>query len=229
MPVLTHLACIMDGNRRWAKQKGLHRVSRDGIEAAYRAVDFCIKRGVRYLSLFAFSLENFKRAPNEVGHLFDLMVQEINKEKERLIKEKIQVRFVGDRAHFPAHVRGPCEELEAATAAGDVLHVTMLVCYGARQEIADAAQRVARDVQRGVIRADTITSDMFAQYLWTAGTPDPDLVIRTGGVKRLSNFLLYQAAYTELYFLDCLWPAITEQDLERAYTYFATCKRNFGQ
>jgi len=218
----------MDGNRRWAKQKGLMAVGRDGIDAAYRVVEFCLERKTPYLSLFAFSLENFKRAPHEVAHVFDLMVQEMHSKKEQLVKKGINVRFIGDPAQFPAHVWRVCEQLEQATKDGNALHLNMLICYGARQELVDATRRIVHDVQAGTIQASAIDVPLFEQYLWTADIPHPDLIIRTGSAKRLSNFLLYQAAYAELYFLDCLWPAVTEQDIANAYAYFETCNRNFG-
>jgi undecaprenyl diphosphate synthase len=218
----------MDGNRRWAQQNGLSRVGRDGIEAAYRTVEFCLAQKTSYLSLFAFSLENFKRSPHEVTHLFDLMVHEMHSQKNKLIEKGIKVRFIGDQSQFPAHVWQTCKDLEEVTQHGTALHVNMLICYGARQELINATRRIAHDIQNGHLTADTIDDTVFESYLWTADIPNPDLIIRTSGARRLSNFLLYQAAYAELYFLDCFWPAITEQDLTTAYTYFEHCKRNFG-
>jgi undecaprenyl diphosphate synthase len=219
----------MDGNRRWAMQRGLSRVGRDGIDAAYRTVDFCIKQKIAFLSLFAFSLENFKRSPHEINHLFDLMVMEMHAQQDDLIERGIKVRFVGDRAQFPISIQKPCHALEAATEEGNVLHVNVMICYGAQQEIVDTTLRILQDVERGVLKKEKITAETVARYLWTGNTPPPELIIRTGGVHRLSNFLLYQAAYTELYFLDCLWPALGEVDLHQAYDYFKRCKRNFGQ
>jgi undecaprenyl diphosphate synthase len=219
----------MDGNRRWAKQQGLLKVGRDGIDAAYRTVDFCIKHTIGYLSLFAFSLENFKRAPDEINHLFDLMVQEMDKQHDELIKRGIKVCFVGDRALFPDSIQEPCTRIEQATQAGTAIHVNIMFCYGAQQELVDMTKRIVQDVQNGIVALDAIDPTMLAQYTWTSHTPPPDLIIRTGGVQRLSNFLLYQAAYAELYFLPCLWPALTQEDLEKAYNYFISCKRNFGK
>jgi undecaprenyl diphosphate synthase len=227
--MMTHLACIMDGNRRWAMQHGLGNVGRDGIDAAYKTVDFCIKRGIPYLSLFAFSLENFKRSPHEISSLFDLMVLEMSLQQDSLIKQGIKVRFIGDQTQFPASIKEPCRALEIATAAGAVVQVNVMICYGARQEIADAATRIVHDIAQGILKTELITADIFERYLWSADVPHPDLIIRTGNVQRLSNFLLYQAAYAELYFLDCLWPAITESHLALACDYFVHCKRNFGQ
>lgn len=218
----------MDGNRRWAKQQGLFKVGRDGIEAAYRTVQFCIKQRIPYLSLFAFSVENFKRQADEVSHLFDLMVHEMCAKKDELIKNDIRICFVGDRTQFPVSIQQPCTDLEIATAAGSALQLNIMLCYGAQQEITQAAKSIACDVLAGSLSVDTINQETFAHYIGIDRTPPPDLIIRTGGVQRLSNFLLYQAAYSELYFLPCLWPALTEVDLQKAYDHFIACKRNFG-
>jgi undecaprenyl diphosphate synthase len=219
----------MDGNRRWAAQQGYVQVGRDGIDAAYRTADFCIKKNIRYLSLFAFSLENFKRSPQEVTHLFNLMLTETQKQKDELIKRGIKVVFVGDRTQFPATIKRECDFLENITSDCTVLHANIMICYGAQQEIIDAVKRITRDVVHNVIQIDDITSDVYARYLWTHPVPFPDLIIRTGGIQRLSNFLLYQSSYAELYFLDCLWPAMNDMELQKAVDYFEQCKRNFGR
>ena len=218
----------MDGNRRWSKQNGLIQSHSQGIDAAHRAIEFCITRKTPYLSLFAFSLENFKRSSQEVSYLFDLMVQEIYAQKQSLIEKGIKIRFIGDATQFPALVGEVCHQLEQETMHGNALQVNVLICYGARQELCDATRRIAHAVEQGVLKAYDITPELFETYLWTAHIPHPDLIIRTGYAHRLSNFLLYQAAYAELYFLDCYWPAITETDFANAYTYFEQCKRNFG-
>jgi undecaprenyl diphosphate synthase len=226
--MLQHLACIMDGNRRWARAHGLGAVGREGIDTAYRVVEWCIQKKIPYLSLFACSLENCKRSPWEMEPLFALMVDEMAKRRDELIRNRIQIRFVGDRAQFPASVRTACEQLEAATHTGNRITVQILFCYGSRQEIVQACRQVAEAAMRGEIKPEAITTDIFATHLWTAGVPDPDLLIRTGKVQRLSNFLLYQAAYAELYFPAILWPDLTDETLEEALAYFNSCKRNFG-
>jgi undecaprenyl diphosphate synthase len=227
--MMQHLACIMDGNRRWARKHGLLQVGPEGVEAAYRVVQWCIQKKIPYLSLFAFSLENFKRAPHEITPLFSLMAREIERRTHDLVERRIRVRFIGDRSCIPASVAQSCSSLEEATTQGDVLHVQILFCYGARQELRFVIQNIAKAVVQGQYSADAIDDSLIAKNLWTKGVPDPDLIIRTGGVQRLSNFLLYQAAYSELYFLSCLWPDITPAHLQEAVTFYKQCTRNFGQ
>lgn len=226
--MMQHLACIMDGNRRWARAHGIGSVGKEGIDTAYRVVEWCLQKKIPYLSLFAFSLENFKRSPWEMEPLFALMVDEMAKRTDELVRNHIQIRFVGDRTLFPVHVRTACERLEAATRAGKRIIVQILFCYGSRQELLHACTKVAALIACGELKPETITTDLIAKHLWTAGVPDPDLLIRTGNVQRLSNFLLYQAAYAELYFPPILWPDLTEATLEEALSYFNSCKRNFG-
>lgn len=218
----------MDGNRRFAKKHGLSAVGKEGIDVAYRVVEWCIAKKIPYLSLFAFSLENFKRSPLEMGPLFTLMVREMTIRTHELVRKGIQVRFIGDRVTFPKHVLSACEKLEYATQSGSNITVQILFCYGAQQEILRATKEIARAVEKGLLTAEMVTSQLLAEYLWTAGTPDPDLIIRTGFVKRLSNFMLYQAAYAELYFPDLLWPELTIDTLDEALSYYNSCKRNFG-
>lgn len=226
--MMQHFACIMDGNRRFAKKHGLSAVGKEGIDAAYRVVEWCIAKKIPYLSLFAFSLENFKRSPREVEPVFVLMVREMTLRTDELVRNGIQVRFVGDRAQFPATVSGACEQLESATQQGSNIIVQILFCYGARQEILCATKEIARAVAEGSLTTEMVTSQLLERYLWTAGVPDPDLIMRTGFVKRLSNFMLYQAAYAELFFPDLLWPEVTNDTLEEALSYYNSCKRNFG-
>lgn len=228
---LNHLACIMDGNRRWAKKQGLapwygHK---EGVEAVRKAVRFCIDKKIKYLSLYTFSLENFARAPEENNYLFDLMVQEAQKGVEEFKKNGVRLRFIGDRNLFPAHLRPLLDDVEHETAAMNTLHVNFLFCYGGRQEIAAAVKSIARKVKEEQLTEDEITPELIGQHLWMADVPDPDLIIRTGNVSRLSNFLLYEAAYSEIYILDCLWPDITSEHLQEAYDEFMNVKRNFGK
>jgi undecaprenyl diphosphate synthase len=149
--------------------------------------------------------------------------------QDELVKQGIRICFIGDRSTFPGSIYQPCKDIEQATEQGTTLHVHIMICYGAQQEIVDASKRITHDVLNGQLDLQTLDAQSFAGYLWTCDVPSPDLIIRTGGVQRLSNFLLYQAAYAELYFLPCLWPALTKEDLEKAYNYFISCKRNFGQ
>lgn len=230
--MLKHLACIMDGNRRWAKKRSLvpWRGHREGLEAIQRAIDFCLEKDIPYLSLYTFSLENFGRSDQEKNYLFGVLAQEFERTKlDNLINQGVRICFIGDRNYFPKNVVNLCENMERKTAHCDALHLNLLFCYGARQEIVDSVQRIVRDSKEGRLSEEGISEELFNRYLWTNGIPDPDMIIRTGGLARLSNFLLYQAAYSELYFLDCLWPEITKEHLEKALENFNNRQRNFGK
>lgn len=230
--MVTHLACIMDGNRRWALQQGLLSLfgHRKGFDAVKRVIDFCLEKQIAYLSLYAFSLENLQqRSPEEQHYLFEVLAQEALQDLEMFKCKNVRIRFIGDRALFPASVRPVCEKAEQETAGGTALQVNFLLCYGGRQEIADAAKRIAIQVAQDDLQPADVTKDLFEKFLWTSGIPSPDLMIRTGGDIRLSNFLLFQCAYSELYFLDILWPDISSMQLESALTYYDKCRKNFGK
>lgn len=229
--MITHLACIMDGNRRWAKKRALmpwygHK---EGAQAVRTVIRFCIDKGISYLSLYTFSLENFNRSQQEKDYIFSFLVTESEKELPFFVEHGIRIKFVGDRSLFPRSVVTTCQKIEEETKQCNKLTIQVLFCYGSRQEIIAAVQKIANQVALGQLTADEINDEIFKSNLWTDGVPDPDLIIRTGGLQRLSNFLLYQSAYSELYFLDCLWPDITERDLQAAADYFNNCKRNFGK
>lgn len=228
---MKHLACIMDGNRRWAKKNFLQAVigHKMGGDATQTVIDFCLEKSIPYLSLFAFSLENFNRSPDELKHLFSLFEDEGRRFLHENEQKQIAIRFVGDRTQFPPLLMPLIERIERETAGGSRLHLNILFCYGARQEMVSAVKKLLVQVQAGRIAPAEITEELLAKQLWLANAPEPDLIIRTGGAKRLSNFLLYQAAYTELYFLDCLWPDITTADLEGALQFFKESQRNFGK
>jgi undecaprenyl diphosphate synthase len=220
----------MDGNRRWATRHGLlsWRGHGKGAETVKRVIGFCIEKKIPYLSLYTFSIENFKRSPEELTFLFDLLASEAEKNLETFLQKGVRVRFVGDRSLFPASIIDVIERLEKETQHLDTLHVSLLFCYGGQQEIVSGIKNVVRRVQAGLLTEDQISEDLFKDFLWTSGVPEPDLIIRTGGHRRLSNFLLYQAAYSELYFLDCLWPELETTHLEQALDHFEYQKRNFG-
>lgn len=229
--MVKHLACIMDGNRRWAMQQGLlswfgHR---KGLDAVTRVIDFCLEKKIEYLSLYTFSIENLQRNADEQHYLFEVLAQEALQEFEQFKRKNICIRFVGDHALFPANIKNICQNIEQETSSGTSLQVNFLLCYGGRQEIADTAKRIAQQVAQNNLKLDDITPDLFETFLWTSGTPSPDLIIRTGGDNRLSNFLLFQCAYSELYFLDCLWPNISDEHLKAAITYYDNCRKNFGR
>ncbi|MGE0009229.1 MAG: polyprenyl diphosphate synthase [Candidatus Babeliales bacterium] len=228
--MIKHLALIMDGNRRWAKKRLLTpwKGHQEGVQAAQKVLNYCLNKQIKYLSLYTFSLENFNRSPEEKSFLFEILAHEAHKRLSELIIKGIRICFIGDRSLFPASVQSTIEEVEHETKHLDTLQVNLLFCYGGQQEIAHACKAIAQDVQAGIIKLDQINDTLVNSYLWTGAIPEPELIIRTGGRNRLSNFLLFQAAYSELYFLDCLWPDIQENDLDTALGYFEEVTRNFG-
>ena len=228
---ISHLAIIMDGNRRWAKKNRLTfgtGYAEGGFGAVKRAIEFCLSRGIKHLSLYAFSLENFKRPQEEQDFLFDTIVTQGEKNIPYLQKHDVQVKFVGDRSVFPLRVIPTCELVERETEHCSSIFVNLLFCYGGRQEIVSGVKKLLKQVQDGVLTENQITEQMLQDCLWTSSTPDPELIVRTSGVQRLSNFLLFQSAYSEFCFLDCLWPEITEKDLAHAVDSYTGVRRNFG-
>lgn len=225
--MITHLACVMDGNRRWATKQGQlpwngHRAGAKTIEVA---INFCLKYNISYLSLYTFSLENFKRSHQECSYLFDLIIQQSEMYLPKFIEQGIKIKFIGDLSLFPDSVQQVCKKVQEQTSSGLKLQLNFLFGYGARQELFAAAQSLAQRI----LMSEVLTQEMFESYLWTAGTPDPDLIIRTGGVQRLSNFLLYQSAYAEIRFIDTLWPDLTEADIFIAVTSAVQAQKNIGK
>jgi undecaprenyl diphosphate synthase len=230
---MQHLAMIMGGNRRWARENKLKAAFLGydtGAKSIRRAVSFCLKKNIKHLSLYTFSLENFRRPEEEKKYLFTLLGTLFKNEIENLIKDKIRVRFLGDRSYFPEAVSSVINETEERTKDFDRLSLNFLFCYGGRQEIAHSARQIAQKVQSGEMAIDEINEETVGNELWTAGIPDPDLIVRTGSKNeiRLSNFLLYQAAYSELLFLDCYWPEINEEKLQYCFDSFNKSVRKFG-
>ena len=229
--VPTHVAIIMDGNGRWAKSKGMERWEghRAGVDAVKRTVEAAGEAGIRYLTLYTFSIENWNRPREEVNVLMGLMVDAIIAETDELMRQRVRVRAIGNLADLPAEVREKLDGLMARTAANDGLTLVLALSYGAKWEILAAAKRLAADYREGkVTDLDAVDETMFASYLTTAGIPDPDLLIRTSGECRLSNFLLWQLAYTELYFLDKFWPDFEKDDLYLAIRNYQKRERRFG-
>lgn len=229
--MIAHLAVVMDGNRRWAQKNKMNVLlghSKGGLDAAKRTIEFCLNKGIAYLSLYTFSLENLKRTQEEKSFLFSLMNNEAKKCFEEFIERGIKIRFIGDRSLFPPSVLQTCNQLEERTKEGKKLTLNVLFCYGAQQEIISSVKALFCKIKNGLVSEDDITKETFEQCLWTNGAPPPDLIIRTGGRRRLSNFLLYQSAYSEFYFLDCLWPEVTQDHLEKALASFGQVERNFG-
>ena len=227
--MLRHLACIMDGNRRWAKKRALRPWlgHKEGVNTIQRVIDFCFTHSISYLSLYTFSIENLQRPDQEKNYIFSALIDQAEKQLDGFIRQGIRVRFIGERSLFPHDVLGACERIEQETAHLSSLCVQFLFCYSGRQEIIAGIKKMFAHM-RDTEHSDAITQELFKQCLWSGDVPDPDLIIRTGGAQRLSNFLLFQAAYSELYFLDCLWPDLSVDDLQKAVTHFNTCKRNFG-
>lgn len=227
---MQHLAFIMDGNRRWAKSAGFAAMQghKQGKEAAKLAIEFCIKRGIKYLSLYTFSLENFSRSVIEQEVIFSILVDSITHGLDEFIDQGVRIAFVGDRSKFPEHLRQAIIDAELKTKSLTELQLNILFCYGGQQELVHAVKGIATKVAAGELAVSDINQDTISDALWTAGVPNPDLIVRTSGVNRLSNFLLYQAAYSELAFLDCHWPEITEAHLQKCVDDFARSNRNFG-
>ncbi len=229
--MVKHMACIMDGNRRWAKKHGSFPWDghREGVKAAQRVVDFCLEQNIPYLSLYTFSLENFNRSKEELHFLFSVIMHELKKRViDDMIAKGVRVSFIGDTTQFPKSVIPIAREIEEASQNGKKLQVNLLFCYGGRQEIMQGVRTAIDKVQSGELSLEELDEKTFETILWTAGTPAPDIIIRTGGVQRLSNFLLFQAAYSEFFFLDCFWPEISNEKLNNIITSFKERQRNFG-
>ena len=225
-----HVAIIMDGNRRWARSRGMPPTygHRRGAEAVRRAVEACAKEGIRYLTLFAFSSENWRRPASEVGDLMDLLRVYLRRELNELCRNGIQLRVIGDRGGLPDDIRTLIEETEAMSRDNQRVIVIMALNYGSRREITEAARHLASEAQAGRLDPERIDEQLFAGCLSTAGIPDPDLLIRTSGEQRISNFLLWQLAYTELVFLPLAWPDFSEDHLRDALREFHRRERRYG-
>ncbi len=226
-----HVAIIMDGNGRWARRRMLPRSMghREGVKAVRRAVEYCRKRGIEALTLFAFSSENWRRPETEVGLLMDLFVRTLRKEVARLHKNAVRMRFIGDRSAFDKKLQSLMDSAEEQTAANTGLALTIAVNYGGRWDIAEAARRLAMRVASGELQAEDIDAERLGNELSIPDLPEPDLFIRTGGEQRISNFLLWQLAYTELYFTDLLWPDFDAAAFDEALHSFAGRQRRFGK
>jgi len=225
-----HVAIIMDGNGRWAKARGLPRFEghRRGVEAVRRAVRSAIAHEVRYLTVYSFSTENWRRPPDEVAMLMGLLKRFIRNDLADLNQNNVRVRIIGDRANLASDIAPLLVEAEQLTKNNGGLTLTVAFNYSGRQEIVEAARRLAIDVRAGRIDPDTIGVDEFSERLDTAELPDPDLIIRTSGEMRLSNFLLWQAAYAELVFLPIMWPDFDEAAFASALDQYAARERRFG-
>jgi undecaprenyl diphosphate synthase len=226
-----HIAIIMDGNGRWARARLLPRYvgHREGVKSVRRAVEACIDRQVEVLTLFAFSSENWRRPSEEVSLIMDLFVQTLKKEVASLNRNGVRLRFIGDRSAFSEKLRYLIAEAEQETSANSRLDLVIAANYGGQWDISQAVRKLAQRVQAGELLPQDINPDAIAAEVALAELPPPDLFIRTGGERRISNFLLWQLAYTELYFTDVLWPAFDEKELDSALLWYANRQRRFGR
>ena len=226
-----HIAIIMDGNGRWAKSKGLERGDghREGVTAIRRVVEAASKASIQCLTLYAFSTENWSRPTEEVNGLMDLMVYAISRETAGLKKNGVRIRSIGDMNRLPGYARTALEECIRDTAEGTGLTLVLALSYSSKWELATAAKQIAADVVKGVLRESDIDEETFAGYLSTRGLPDPDLLIRTGGEQRMSNFLLWQCSYAEFYFTNTFWPDFGEEALYEAIIEYQGRERRYGK
>ncbi len=225
-----HLAIIMDGNNRWAKQHGKQKLTGHaaGADALRRVIRKCIERGVSTLSVFAFSSENWNRPRMEVEGLMRLFEKSLNDEVPELVENKIAIQIIGDRSRFSSALTTAMEQAESATASGQRLKLNILANYGGQWDIADTAKRLAAEVASGTRALESITTEAFNATHHLAGQPPVDCLIRTGGEQRISNFLLWQAAYAELIFSDVLWPDFDGEALDHCLLEYAARERRFG-
>jgi undecaprenyl diphosphate synthase len=225
-----HVAVIMDGNGRWAQMRGRPRLfgHHAGARRVREIVEACPALGVKYLTVFAFSTENWKRTQTEVAGLMKLFRRYIEKEQRALVEAGVRVRFIGDRVKLEDKLVALMDELELLTAENDLIHLTIAINYGGRDEVTRAAKRMAFEVQAGHLRPEDVDAETLARFLDTHVLPDPDLVIRTSGEARISNFLLWQSAYSEYEFVDTLWPDFTAEEFGRIVNGYAARDRRFG-
>jgi undecaprenyl diphosphate synthase len=228
---IQHIAIIMDGNRRWAEQNGLPKTTghNKGRKAFKSIVKYSSLMGVKYLTTYAFSTENWGRDTNEVAFLMDLFVESLKSEIKELCENNIQLKFIGRRDRLNPKIVKMMEDSEASTAENTGLVLQVAIDYGARYEIVAAIRDIARQVKEGSISLDEIDVNLVDSKLYTKGIPDPDLIIRTGGEKRLSNYLLWQAAYSELYITNTFWPEFKEDEFDKAILEFSKRQRRWGK
>jgi len=225
-----HIAIIMDGNGRWARRRGFPRIfgHRNGAASVREVIEVCGEIGVEVVTLYSFSSENWKRPSDEVDSLMQLAVTYLDGQREALVREGVRLRVIGGRAELPSEVRQAIDRVERATADVQGPTLCLALNYGSRGEMVEAMRSLARDAEAGSIRPDQINEAAISQRLSTAGLPDPDLLIRTAGEMRLSNFLLWQISYAELYVTDVLWPDFGRDELLDAVRDFAARRRRFG-
>lgn len=228
---LKHIAIIMDGNGRWAKNKGLPRSAghKKGAETLENIAKAAADMGMKYLTVYAFSTENWKRDKAEVDYLMGLLRQYLKSEFKEIQKRGARIRFIGERQMLDADIVAQMEKIEKDTEANDKLTFCVALSYGSRAEILSAAKKAAEQAASGKIKAEELTEEMFSNLLYTQGMPDPDLVIRTSGEQRISNYLLWQLAYSELFFTKTLWPDFSAAELKEIIADFNTRERRYGK
>jgi len=225
-----HVAVIMDGNGRWAKLRSLprHAGHRSGVQAVRNTVEHAAKCGISVLTLFAFSSENWRRPQDEVGRLMKLFLEALQREVDELHRNRVRLRFIGARQQLNEGLIDKIHAAELRTQANDGLTLNIAVAYGGRWDIVEAARKLAEKVASKKMSVSDLNEDVFASHLALAGLPDPDLLIRTGGEQRISNFLLWNLAYSELWFCDSLWPDFSTADFDEALSHFAHRQRRYG-
>ncbi len=225
-----HVAIIMDGNGRWAQKRGKPRLfgHHAGARRVSEVLEACPDLGVKYLTIFAFSTENWKRTQSEVAGLMSLFRRYIEREAHRLAEKGVRVRFIGDRVRLDQKLVKLMDELEALTEGNDLVHLTIALNYGSRDEVARATRRLAQDVAAGRLAPEDVDEETLPRYLDTCLLPDPDLVIRTSGEARISNFLLWQSAYAEYEFVDTLWPDFSAEEFVKVVGRYHQRERRFG-
>lgn len=228
---LRHVAIIMDGNGRWAKSRGLERFMghRKGTQATIDSVEVGVNLNLEHMTLYVFSSENWGRPTKEVEYLMGLLIEMVIKEIPDLMEKNVKLKVIGDMNRIPEKPRAKLQEAIDVTANNSGMQLNLAISYGARQEIVAAVKSIAAQVAAGELKVDEIDETVFANNLYLKGAPDPDLIIRTGGEFRLSNYLLWQAAYSEFYVTDTLWPDFTKEEFLKAVEFFKTRERRFGK
>ncbi len=226
-----HIAIIMDGNGRWAKARGLDRSEghKEGVEAIRRVVKAASATSVKYLTIYAFSTENWRRPADEVSGLMDLMVYALTRETAELKKNGVRIVAIGNVERLPVNVREILQECIQETAGGRRLTVVIALSYSSKWELTEAVRKISDDIEAGILQKEDISEDTICNYLTTHDLPDPDLLIRTGGEQRISNFLLWQSAYAEFYFTETYWPDFNDEELYKAIVDYQKRERRFGK
>lgn len=225
-----HVAIIMDGNGRWARERGMERVEGHirGVESVREAIRSAVRHSIGWLTLYVFSKENWGRPASEVDALMELICKCVREETPELVRQGARVRIIGERANLPANVQEDIARIEADTAGGGTITVVLALSYSSKSEIVEGVRRIAAAAAEGTIKPEDVTAELISDNLYTTGMPDPDLLIRTGGDVRLSNFMLWQAAYAELYFTPEYWPDFGAESFDRAVEAYGRRERRYG-